>query len=46
MFRKRFVFTLVGEKDLVDIAATEVKNIITDLTNRPVNIISADKSPS
>lgn len=44
MFRQRFVFNIVGEKALVDKASVEIKNIISDLTKEPVDIMIEDKS--
>ena len=39
MFSKRIVFNLVGKKDLVNRASTEVKDIIFELTKEKPLII-------
>ena len=43
MFRKRFVFNIVGEKSLVDKASLEIKNYISEITKEPVDIIMENK---
>jgi hypothetical protein len=44
MFRQRFVFNIIGEKANVDKASVEIKQIISNLTREPVDIIMEDKS--
>jgi hypothetical protein len=44
MFRKRFLFNIIGYKNNVDKASVEIKNIIFNLTNKPADIIMEDKS--
>jgi uncharacterized protein YbcC (UPF0753/DUF2309 family) len=43
MFRQRFIFNIIGKKDLVDKASLEIKTIINELTNEPVSIIMEKK---
>jgi len=43
MLRKRFVFNIIGERELVDKASIEIKDIISGLKNEPVDIIMEDK---
>lgn len=40
---KRFMFNVVGEKDMVNSAATEIKDIIFGLTNKKAEIIMEEK---
>ncbi len=43
MFRKRFVFNIVGEKSHVDKASLEIKEYISEITKEPVDIIMENK---
>lgn len=44
MFKSRFVFNIVGKKNLVDKASIEIKNIISESTKESVDIIMEDKT--